>query len=95
MAFFPYVLLGERCRGTNIIEKLIERNSPYRPDWSITGFKHFPKPLQSGMAEYVRELPIAVVFRDPFSWIESLYRSPCYAAPHLKDLMLSEFMRSE
>jgi hypothetical protein len=61
----PWVLLGERCSGTNIIERLIECNSQYRPDWSIAGFKHFPRPIESTMVESLRGVPVVVVVRDP------------------------------
>lgn len=91
----PYVLLGERCSGTNIIEKLIECNSQYRPDYSIAGFKHFPRPIESTMIQALRDVPVVVVVRAPFSWIESLYQSPWHAAPHLKNFSLPRFIREE
>lgn len=91
----PYILLGERCSGTNIIEKVITCNSPFRPDWSLAGFKHFPRHTSPFDMPGIHDRPAILVVREPFSWLRSFYREPWHAAPSLKSMTFSDFLRSE
>jgi hypothetical protein len=90
----PYILLGERCSGTNIIEQVIAANSPFRPDWSLVGFKHFPRHQDPSVMHGISAYPVVLVVRQALPWIRSLYRQPWHAAPELKRLDFSTFIRT-
>lgn len=91
----PYILLGERCSGTNVIEQLISANSVFKPDWSLVGFKHFPRHESRSGFKGIQHVPVVLVVRESVSWIRSFYRQPWHAAPALKALSFSDFIRSE
>ena len=89
-----YILLGERCSGTNVIEAVVRRNAGLVVS-HVAGFKHFPKKLTPELADEMRRLPALLVVRHPISWLRSLYAQPWHAAPNLKSLGFSDFLRSE
>lgn len=91
----PYILLGERCSGTNVIEQVISANSAFKPDWSLVGFKHFPRHESRSELTGFEGVPVILVVREPVSWVRSFYRQPWHAAPALKALSFSDFIRSE
>ena len=95
MNMIHYILLGERCSGTNIIEKVISANSLFRPDWSLVGFKHFPRHDRSFKLFECRDIPVILVVRESVSWLRSFYNQPWHASPLLKSMSFSEFIRSE
>jgi hypothetical protein len=75
-----FTILGERCSGTNFLEKSILSNFDIELTWEY-GYKHF-----FGYHDYKNNdgtLFIGIV-RDPFKWMNSLYRLPHHLQEKLK-----------
>lgn len=85
-----FYLYGERCSGTNVIQKLIEINTSYRVAWDH-GYKHWPK--QRSWDDVLE--PIVLVTRNPFDYFKSLYRKPWHAPDSIKNLSFEDFLRAE
>ncbi len=86
-----YCILGERCSGTNYLEKLIETNFGLKEITHKYGWKHF-----FGFNNYKDSdnvLFIGIV-RDPFQWLGSLNKKKHHLAPHLRQNM-NILLRSE
>lgn len=85
-------IFGERCSGTNYLEQLLAGNLPGVSFTSGFGFKHFfPRMDADGSTDCL----FVVIYRDPFDWLRSIYRNPWHAAPALKNIPFSEFIRQE
>ncbi len=89
-----FVLLGERCSGTNIIEAAVQLNASCSAS-QAAGFKHFPNLPDAETASRLRDLPVIVVVRHPVEWAKAMYAHPWHAAPHLLSVNFSEFLRAE
>jgi hypothetical protein len=89
-----YLLFGERCSGTSIIESAIALNSPLIPTLDL-GSKHFPKPITEIDKGILKNTPALIVVRDPYEWIRSLYVQPWHAAPEVRARPFSSFVKSE
>ena len=75
-----FTILGERCSGTNFLEKAILENFDINITWEY-GWKHF-----FGFNEYNNNddtLFIGIV-RDPYQWINSLYKIPYHLPKKLR-----------
>jgi hypothetical protein len=85
-------IYGERCSGTNYLECLISQNlRGVQIRWDF-GWKHyFP---HVGAAD-TTDCLFVIVYRNPFDWLRSLHRNPWHAAPDLRGLTFSEFIRRE
>ena len=72
-----FTILGERCSGTNFLERAISKNFNLDVTWDY-GWKHF-----FGIESYDNSddtLFIGIV-REPVAWMNSLYKNP----HHLQD----------
>ena len=89
-----YVIYGERCSGTNIIETAIGLNSSLKTTWRF-GFKHYPKKFSKDENMLIRQVPVVVVVRDPIEWLRSFYTTPWHAPSALRELPFEKFVQSE
>ena len=74
-----YTIFGERCSGTNYVQKLMEANFDLPVTWAF-GWKHFfcrqgETQTLLHSADTKNTLFLCVV-RNPVSWVNSLYRDP-------------------
>ncbi len=79
-----FCILGERCTGTNYLQKLMETNFNLTEETHKYGWKHF-----FGFSNYENSddvLFIGIV-RDPFQWLGSLNKKKHHLAPHLRQNM--------
>jgi hypothetical protein len=71
-----FVIKGERCSGTNYLEKLLETNlriTPYAtPEWK---HGYFSLSATDNFGESIDYLTI-IIFRDVFDWLRSFYLTP-------------------
>lgn len=85
-------IYGERCSGTNFLEQLLVGNLRSVPVCRDYGWKHgFPSPG----VETAEDCLFLVVYRNPFDWLRSLHRRPFHAAPPLRRISFSDFIRRE
>ena len=86
-----FLLYGERCTGTNVVQSLVENNFNMKVSWRFR-YKHWPE-IDGNQDEV--DLPIVIVTRNPFSYFSSLYRMPWHAPEEIRKLDFSNFLRSE
>ncbi len=86
-----YCILGERCTGTNYLQKLIETNFNLKEVTHKYGWKHF-----FGFSDYKDSDNVLFIglVRDPFQWLGSLNKKKHHLAPHLRKNMRT-LLRSE
>jgi hypothetical protein len=85
-------IYGERCSGTNYLEDLLRRNvKSAQITWEF-GWKHF---FYRPGVEDANDCLFLVIYRNPFDWLRSLHRNPWHAAPPLRSLNFSDFIRAE
>lgn len=67
-----FTILGERCSGTNFLEKAISNNFELKLTWEY-GWKHF-----FGFSDYSNadDVLFIGIVRDPIQWLCSLYKNP-------------------
>jgi hypothetical protein len=87
-----YQVYGERCSGTHFVIKLLERNITSADFTEEFGFKHWFGP---GAKAFPQDVAVVIVAREPFSWAQSFHEKPWHAAPHLREMSFSEFIRAE
>lgn len=100
MKLQTYNIKGERCSGTNYLQKLIETNLNIKFE-DIIGWKHGWCSLFNKDKELLKSFLTIIIFRNPFDWLRSLYLMP----HHIKGTetsmwkkpkpTFSEFIRSE
>jgi len=85
-------IFGERCSGTNYLERLLAQNlRNVTIQWEF-GWKHwFHRP---GI-ENATDCLFVVIYRNPFDWIRSLHRNPWHANRALRGIPFGEFIRRE
>lgn len=83
-----YQVLGERCSGTNFLERLIEANFGMRESYTVAWKHGFPDFLAAP-----RDVVFAVTFREVFGWLSSLYAKPWHSIEEIRSLSFSEFIR--
>jgi len=74
-----FTIYGERCSGTNYLEKVILSNFDMKLTWDF-GYKHF-----FGFSDFKDSddvLFIGIV-RDPVQWINSFYKKPWEIPTHI------------
>lgn len=84
-----FQVLGERCSGTNLVKRLLARNTPMRPTEAL-GWKH-------GFVQAVAvpaDLAVICVVRNAADWALSVHRRPWHAVPPMQRLGFSEFIRA-
>ena len=85
-------LFGERCSGTNYVEQLLRRNAIGLVPTDRHGWKHgFVHRLEGRLDDTL----FILVFRDPFDWARSLWQKPWHAAPPLRGVAFSQFVRTQ
>lgn len=68
-----FTILGERCSGTNLLEKVISEHFSCTVTWEY-GWKHWF--LYDSKYENSDETLFIGIIRDPVCWLNSLYQSP-------------------
>lgn len=94
---------GERCSGTNYLQKLVETNLNVKYEQQPnTGWKHGYYSLFAYQRDSPDTFLTIVIFRNPFDWLRSVYHTPhhivgasggCWIS-YLKPTF-SEFIRNE
>lgn len=83
-------LFGERCSGTNYLESLLVQNLEGVTLCRDFGHKHFYH--QPGVRQ-ASDCLFIVIYRELFDWLRSLHQQPYHAAPELRNISFSEFIR--
>lgn len=84
-----YQVLGERSSGTNLVKRLLGRNSQMTPTEAL-GWKH-------GFTQCLAvpgDMAVICVLRDPESWALSMYAKPWHTTPGMQRLAFSDFIRA-
>lgn len=84
-------IYGERCSGTHLIARLIDRNFGERIVTDAFGFKHWFVPDQILITDDVLALVIA---RSPADWLRSLHRQPWHTTVVADGLDFATFIRT-
>lgn len=79
MDLTTFNIKGERCSGTNYLQKLIETNLKvrYLQDCNV-GWKHGFLTMLTKRTHEPETFLTIVIFRNPFDWVRSLYLTPHY-----------------
>lgn len=86
-------IYGERCSGTNYLQKLLKKNLiDIKLTWEF-GFKHFF--YKGDIRNNAYGCLFIAIYRDPVNWIHSLRKHPWHASKELWGLDFSSFIRSE
>jgi hypothetical protein len=100
MEVLKFVVKGERCCGTNYLEKLIETNlriTPYAtPEWKHGYFGLSITDRVDGAIDYLT----VIIFRNVFDWLRSFYLTPYHLegtklGRWIEQPTFSEFIRRE
>ena len=68
-----FTIMGERCSGTNYIEKLFLTNFNIEITWDY-GWKHWVGFNDFKNDKLENETLFVCIIREPIGWIDSLYR---------------------
>jgi len=85
-----FTILGERCSGTNFLQKAMETNFLVKYKTTRIGWKHFFGHFLPSDDEKENVVFIGVV-RDPVAWIDSFFRQP-HHVPSVLQSSVVEFM---
>lgn len=102
-------IFGERCSGTNYMEKLLQANcKEINKNYFFYGHKHFPCWFKHPFDKAFYPLPeqnftlknnmntlFIVIFRNPYDWLRSLRNTPHHAAKSLWNKPFSQFIRAK
>lgn len=88
-------LYCERCTGSNFLESFLTANLPQVQISEKFGFKHWLSQEFLDEKAFPQEMPFILLIRSPYDWVRSIYRNPWHAAPRLKKLNFSRFIRAE
>ncbi len=75
-----FTILGERCSGTNFLEKAISNNFNLKITWEY-GWKHF---FGFNSYENSHDTLFIGIVRDPYTWMNSLYRNPYHLNKNMR-----------
>lgn len=84
-----FQVLGERSTGTNLVKRLVARNTGLHPTEAL-GWKH-------GLAQAVAipaDLAAICMMRNAADWALSMHRRPWHAVASMQALTFSEFIRA-
>jgi len=84
-----FCIKGERCSGTNYLEKIIEKNLKLKYENKL-GWKHSYLNTFENNLNYNDFLTI-VIFRNVYDWLLSFYRNPHHL--NFNDYSFSQFIR--
>ena len=85
-----YQVLGERSSGTNLVKRLLGRNSDLAPSEEL-GWKH-------GFVQCLAvppDLAVICAVRAPEAWALSMFAKPWHTPPRMQQLAFSDFIRAE
>jgi hypothetical protein len=88
-ALTQFQVLGERGSATNLVRKLIEKNTPLMRTEAL-GWKH----AIPGMVAIPRDFLVVAVVRDARDWAVSMHKRPWHAAPAMQALPFADFIRA-
>lgn len=84
-----FQVVGERSSGTNLLKRLLVRNTPMQPVEAL-GWKHgFPQAVA-----VPADLAVICVVRNAADWALSMHRRPWHATPPMQALAFSDFIRA-
>lgn len=85
-----FQVFGERSSGTNLVKRLVGRNTPLTPIEDL-GWKHgFPQ-----MTAIPPDVAILCTVRDARSWALSMHTKPWHCPPAMQALEFADFLRTE
>lgn len=70
-----FTIYGERCSGTNFLEKAIEENFDLKLNWDYD-FKHWFGHYEFKNTEKEDETLFLGIIREPITWIDSFFKTP-------------------
>jgi hypothetical protein len=89
-----FTIYGERCSGTNFLEKAIEENFDLKITWDYD-FKHWFGHYQFKKNETEDETLFLGIIRNPITWIDSFYKNPHHLPlsnkKNIKNFLFNEF----
>lgn len=88
-------IFSERCSGSNFVEAFLRVNCPSIRFSRRYGFKHWLRESFLEAAEFPDDMLFLVIIRSPFNWLRSMHQRPWHAAPELRNLDFSEFIRRQ
>lgn len=80
-----FTIYGERCSGTNYLEDLITKNFDVQVTWEY-GWKHF---FGFNDLQNSDDTLFIGIIRNPFKWLNSLYREKHHLPPDLTRSVLN------
>lgn len=80
-----FTIFGERCSGTNFLQKVIETNLPYSYT-DAYGWKHWIGWEADSIPD---DILVLGAVRNPYDWFASLYENPHHLAAELKQDWIS------
>lgn len=84
-----FQVVGERSSGTNLVKRLLGRNTDLTPTEAL-GWKHgFPH-----ATAIPADLAVVVCLRDPRQWSLSMHAKPWHTPPDMQSLEFSDFVRA-
>ncbi len=87
-----FTILGERCCGTNYVERVISHNFNINYEW--TPFKHFHRSPEILNIFGRDDMLVVIVVRNPIDWINSFYQNPHHVIEDNK-VSINNFLRNE
>lgn len=88
-----FTIYGERCSGTNFIERAIIKNFKIELTWDYD-FKHFFGHYKFEEKEKYDETLFIGIIRGPFEWMSSLYRTH-HHIPYKNRINWKSFINNE
>ena len=84
-----FQVVGERSSGTNLVKRLLGRNTDLKPTEAL-GWKHgFPH-----ATAIPADLAVVICVRDPRAWALSMFAKPWHTPPTMQSLEFSDFIRA-
>lgn len=85
-----FQVLGERGSGTNLVRKLLEKNTPLLRTEGL-GWKH----AAPHMVAIPDHLVTICAVRNATNWARSMFNRPWHADPRMQQLGFSQFIRAQ
>ena len=80
-----YKMLGERNSGTNYLEQLLYSNFNINSSNNFNSKHFFRLEIYSGIKDEILDNTLFIgIVRDPFTWINSMYKNPYHLPESLK-----------
>ncbi len=82
-------VIGERSSGTNFVQRMLRRNTPFEPH-EFLGWKHG----HFNALTIPQDMIVIVTVRRAEDWVRSMFTKPWHATAALQRLPFSEFLRA-